>query len=409
MKRFINFGVAGTAIHRRSYVPAILLVFCSLTITTAVSAAELVENGGFENPIVDQNPDPDQNLGWATYYGENLPLSAQGDCPSDNAFEHCNDDVRVPGWTVFWTDLLLEEGHELVPGRLEIQNNTIVSLPPAKSGEQKAELDSHHRVGSDDNNVTILQFLPTCPRSTYTLSYWWKSRTTMENDNDVRVVIGDSIVRVHTLNTEWQKEEYNFISGDSYETGLAFASIGDKTTHGMFLDDVSVTGKLGGGIEACPEPGPVPDPEPICEDGKPKVLTLLYDGNAFSQHSQDSNEVIITDPPEDDDGHVLPYPNPALIKVYDHKKKNAGSLGSFSVQRGELFSVRGEHNRIPPRLKFEIIDPDTDKIFQTVQFHTSCSQPLDALDEFGGITVWSIEEVEVTEVNKITPIKDNNL
>ncbi len=401
MKRFINFGVAGTAIHRRSYVPAILLVFCSLTLAMAASAAdELVENGSFEEPVVPHEK------GWTTYYGQN----GAGECEANGEVE-CNDGVLVPGWYVFWTDLLLEEGHELVPGRLEIQNNTIPDVPNAKSGEQKAELDSHHRLSSDDNNVTILQFLPTCPRSTYTLSYWWKSRTILENDNDVRVVIGDSIVRIHTMNTDWEKEEYNFVSDDSFETGLAFASIGSNTTHGMFLDDVSVTGRLGGSIDACPEPGPVPDPEPICEDGKPKVLTLLYDGNAFSQHSQDSNEVIITDPPVDEStGKVMPYPIEALIKVYDHKKKNATLLNSFTVKQGELFSVKGEHNRIPPRLKFEIIDPDTNEIFQTIQFHTSCSQPLDALDEFGGITVWSIEEVEVTTVvSKITPVIYNRL
>jgi len=182
----------------------------------------------------------------------------------------------------------------------------------------------------------------------------------------------------------------------------------------MFLDSVSVSGRLGGSIEDCPEPGPVPDPDPgaICDDGKPKLLTLLYNGDAFTLHSQDSNEVIITDPPLDSGGHVMPFPNPALIKVYDHKKKNADLLGSFNVERGEFFSVSGKHNRIPPRLKFEIIDQDTKEVFQTVQFHTSCSQTLESLDEFGGITVWSIEEVEegpTTVVSKITPVVDNRL
>jgi len=400
MKRLINIGIAGTAIHRRYFVPAILLVFCSLTLAATASADELVVNGGFEAPVVPHEK------GWTTYYGQN----GAGECVANGEAE-CNDGTLVPGWDVFWTDLLVELDI-LVPGRLEIQNNTVDDLPNAKTGEQKAELDSHHRLDSDDNNVTILQFLPTCPRSPYTLTYAWKSRTTLESDNDVRVVVGDSIVRVHTINDAWVVEEYNFVSDDSFETGLAFASIGTNTTHGMFLDDVSVTGRLGGSIEACPEPGPVPDPDPgiICEDGKPKLLTLLYNGDAFSQHSQDSNEVIITDPPLDSGGHVMPFPNPALIKVYDHKKKNAALLNSFTVQRGEFFSVSGKHNRIPPRLKFEIIDPDTDEVFQTVQFHTSCSQPLDALDEFGGITVWSIEEIEgTTEVSKITPVVDNRL
>jgi hypothetical protein len=401
MKRLIKFGVAGMAIHRRNFMPAILLALCSLTLATAATAAELVTNGGFEEPIVDPNPEADPNLGWATYYGENLPLNAPDDCPLDNSFKHCNDDVRVPGWKVFWTDLALEL-QILEPGRLEIQNNTVTGVTKAKSGEQKAELDSHHRMTSDDNNATIVQFLPTCPRSAYTLTYAWKSRTTLPNDNDVRVVVRDSTVRIHTLNTDWEEEEYNFVSDDSYETGIAFASIGDSTTQGGFLDDVSVTGRLGGNAEACDDP----EPGLICELGKPQVLTLLYDGNEFSQHNQNSNEVIITDPPVDSEGKAIPYPNPALIKVYGHKKKSPVQLNSFSLEWGETFDVSGPHNRIPPRLKFEIIDPDTDEVFQTVQFHTSCSQPLEALDEFGGITVWG---AKINEVNKTTPAFDNNL
>jgi flagellar hook protein FlgE len=392
MKRLIKFGVAGTVIHRRNFMPAILLALGSLTLAMSVSATELVENGGFEEPVVPHLK------GWTTYYGQN----GEGECEANGELE-CNDGTLVPGWTVFWTDLVLDL-QVLEPGRLEIQNNTVIGTPNAKSGEQKAELDSHHRAASDDNNATILQFLPTCPRSAYTLTYAWKSRTEMPHDNDIRVVVRDSIVRTHTRNTDWEEEEFNFVSDSSFETGLAFASIGDSTTKGGFLDDVSVTGKLGGSAEVCDSNND--DPTPICDDGKPQVLTLLYDGNEFSQHNQDSNEVIISDPPVDSDGKALPFPNPALIKVYDHKTKSTEPLNSFTLDWGETFDVKGPHNRIPPRLRFEIIDPDTDEVFQTVQFHTSCSQPLEALDEFGGITVWS---AKINEVNKTTPAFDNNL
>jgi len=388
MKRLINFGVAGKAIHRRRFVPAILLVCISLTLTTAVSAAELVINGSFEKPVVDTN------LGWATYYGENKPLSEPGDCPTgvDDAPANCNDDDRVPGWSVFWTDDLIEY-EQLNPGRLEIQTGTTGGWPAYNGTAQKAELDSHHRVGDDNTNVTIAQFLPTCPLTAYTLSYAWKSRTDISGDNDTRVVVGSKRVNMHAQNDDWQKETVHFISDNADGTLLLFGSIGDETTTGMFLDEVSVDGPDGSDIGNCPLD---------CTD-KPLAITLRYDGDDDSNHNQPENEVIIS--PE---FVVGTFPDPATIKVYGHNKKKPDPLGVFEVVIGDFFTVSGPRKRIPPRLTFEIYNEEGGLV-QTVTFHTSCSQPLDALDEFGGITVWSIEEVEVTEVNKITPTKDNNL
>jgi len=375
MRHFTTFGVAGMAVHRRLLLPVFLLVSSTFIYSTAAFAAELVINGGFEEPVVSNDDHP---KGWTTFYGQN----GEGECEA-NGEPECNDGILVPSWDVFWTDLLIDQ-QELKPGRLEIQNNTVIGVPNAKSGEQKAELDTHHRMESDDNNATIFQALPTCPRSAYTLTYAWTSRTTIEHDNDIRIVVDDYVVSIHTMNTGWEEEEFNFVSNDFYETALAFASIGDSTTKGGFVDDISVSGKSSINIADCD----YDDPSPICDAGKPKILTLLYDGNEYSQHNQVSNEVIITKPPLDADGETMPFPNPALIRVYGHKKKSPELLNSFTLAWGETFDVSGPRNRIPPRLRFEIIDPKTDEIFQTVQFHTSCSQPLEALDEFGGITVW---------------------
>jgi hypothetical protein len=376
----ITRGVAGKAIYRRSFVPATLLVLCIFSYSSVIFAEELVVNGGFEEPVVPHEK------GWATYYGQN----GAGKC-EENGEEECNEGVLVPGWEVFWTDLIV--GPQILePGRLELQNNSVPDLPDAKSGEQKAELDSHHRAASDDNNATILQFIPTCPRSAYTLTYAWRSRTEILNDNDIRVIVKDSIVREHTINAEWDIEEVNFVSDDLCETPIAFASIGDNTTFGGFVDDISVTGPACRTTASCENRA---EPTSICEDGKPKSLTLLYDGNAFTQHGQDSNEVIITEPTGE-------FPNPALVRVYGHKKKSPELLLTKTLAWGETFDVVGPHNRIPPRLKFEIINPENDEIIQTVQFHTSCSQPLAALDEFGGITVWA---ADVIADSKITPEK----
>jgi len=383
MKRSINFGVAGKAIHRRSFVPAILLVFFSLTLTTAVSAAELVVNGGFEDPIVDTG------LGWTTYYGENQPLSEPGDCPTgvDDSPDKCNDDDRVPGWSVFWTDDLIEH-EQLSPGRLEIQTGMTGGWPGYNGSAQKAELDSHHRVGDDNTNVTIAQRLPTCPLTAYTLSYAWKSRTDVSGDNDARVVVGSKRVNMHGQNDDWQKETVHFISDKEDGTLLLFGSIGTESTHGMFLDEVSVDGPDGSEPEDCP-------PVLMDCDNKPLNITLRYDCDNYSKHSQSGNEVIISPDPV-----VGTFPDPATIKVYGHKKKNAKLLKTYTdVAIGGFFTVEGPRKRIPPRLTFEIYNAEGGLV-QTVTFHTSCSQPLDAGDEFGAITVWS----SVTgEVNKITP------
>jgi len=320
-------------------------------------------------------------LGWTTYYGENYPLSEDSDCDifdptgSHWAYSNCNDDERVPGWSVFWTDDYLV-GRQLNPGRLEILTGGAGGTT-ALEGVQKAELDSHHRVDENgdrvtNNNVTIAQFIPTCPLADYTLSYAWKSRTDEPNDNTVHVYIDTNEMATHNANSDWKKKTFSFTSGNSGQTLILFGSIGIESTFGMFLDDVSVTPD-GDDLENC---------GPICGD-KPKKLTLRYDGADNDNHSQSGNEVMITDP-------VGAFPDVATIKVYGHKKKNPEHLGTFDRVKGEFFTVSGPRNRIPPRLTFEIynLGGEGDPI-QTVTFHTSCSQILEAGDQFGAITVWS--------------------
>jgi hypothetical protein len=359
MKSFTIYRVAGRAVRRNKFTQAFLLILLTSTLVTGASAAQLVVNGGFEDPVV-TNPD-----GWSTYYGQNF----LGTC-LEPPEEQCNGGTLVPGWSVEWSD----DGSD---GRLEIQRGFIAGVWPHR-GDQKAELDSHHRLGVEPNhNVTIFQTLQTCERSAYTMNYAWKSRTMIPGDNDVDVLIDGATVRGHMINSDWEMETINFVSGDTGETTIEFASLGDATTLGMFLDSVSVTGMDGS------EPSNCGDPQEICADGKPRTLTLLYDGNDFTDHSQVSNEVII------EPAFVASFPNPAYIKVYGHKKKNPQMLGAYTLDIGQTFDVSGPRNRIPPRLKFEIWDSENGgTLIQTVQFHTSCSQTLDTLDEFGAITVW---------------------
>ena len=362
MKRFNAKSVAGKAVLNTLLTSALLLFLSAFTLTTAVSAADLVVNGGFEEPVVDTD------LGWATYYGENF--SGVPDC--NPLYIRCIDDVLVPGWSVFWTDDIINY-EQLNPGRLEIQSGDIGGNTAYNGSLQKAELDSHHRPGNRNTNVTIAQKLPTCPLTAYTLNYAWKSRTEIAKDNDVRVVIDSTLVNMHAQNLAWEEETVHFISNNSNETLLLFGSVGTESTNGMFLDEVSVTGPDGSDMENC---------SLVCDD-KPMELTLRYDGDYISNHNQSGNEVIIS--PEDGPS----FPADATIMVYGHNKKKPKHLGTFEVAIGGFFSVSGPQKRIPPRLTFEIYPSGSDKLVQTVTFHTSCSQPLDAGDEFGAITVWS--------------------
>lgn len=369
MKRINATRIAGKAVLDTLLTSALFLALTAFTLTTAASAAELIVNGGFEEPVVDLE------LDWSTYYGMNQPLGAPDDCPVNNpslpSDAKCNDDVRVPGWDVFWTDDIINN-LQLSPGRLEIQTGMIHETP-AHSGLQKAELDSHHRNnGNENTNATITQYLPTCPLEDYTLTYAWKSRTETPGDNDTRVIIDDTQVNVHTQNSDWQTETVNFTSDNSGETLILFGSIGSSTTTGMFLDDVSVTG---------------PDCSLVCDE-KPYDITLRYDGDDDTHHDQSGSEVIIYPKV------VYPFPNTATIKVFSHNKRKPRLLDTFeNVDIGDLFSVSNTKSnwRIPPRLVFQIFDPDKDESLpvQTVMFHTSCSQPLNGGDEFGAITVWN--------------------
>lgn len=368
MKLYTLESVTGGVTLRFRIVSVLSLILSTSIIMSAAIAAELVINGGFEEPVVDPT------LRWTTFYGENQPLGMPGDCPASGIdHEKCNDDVRIPGWSVYWTDEYTNY-QQISSGRLEIQSGTIDGICACDGSLQKAELDSHHRQGSDNNNTTIAQLLPTCPRTGYKLSYGWKSRTTDSGDNDARVVVGDTLVNMHAQNLDWTMEEVLFVTDDSYETLLMFGSVGTENTLGMYLDDVRVTGPDGSEEEPCTL---------VCDD-KPMELTLMYDGDDDSMHQQTGSEVIIY--PETVDS----YPTDAVIKVFGHNKKKPKLLDTFDVTIGDTFSVSGPHKRIPPRLVFMIYHPsDLENAVQTITFHTSCSQPMDAGDEFGAITVWS--------------------
>lgn len=116
----------------------------------------------------------------------------------------------------------------------------------------------------------------------------------------------------------------------------------------------------------------------VCEPDKPTKLTVQYDADSDSSHSQSGNEVII-DPPD------AVFPDSVYIEVYGHINNLLATHSN--VAPGYVFDVEGPRRRIPPRLQFRIYTAPGGNLIQTVQFHSSCSQPLETGDEFGAITI----------------------
>lgn len=345
---------------------AILVASASLLSAQGAVATELVVNGSFEEPVVTYEQ------GWMSYYGEN----DDGGCESRGE-EVCPDET-IPGWEIYWRDSVLAGDPQ--PGRLELQHGFLAGTSAAE-GDQKAELDSHYRQGSEDNNVVIVQSLDTCPGSPYTLRYSWKSRTDEPGDNDTLVLIDDELLFTLTAYMPtWTEEEYNFFANDSGVSGVGFTSVGTSTLLGMFIDDVSVTGADGSDPESC-QPPPA-----VCGD-KPTALTLLYDAdlNGVDKFTQDPDEVSIASFYDTQVG----LPHYVRIRVYDHFRKASRRTMLFNelVSIGEIFEVGGLRKKIPPRLFIDIETPKGE-LLQSVEFHTSCSQPLNVGDEFGGIAIW---------------------
>ena len=386
MKRFNVSGGARKAVRHFKFVPVFLLVLITSMFTVVASAAELVVNGGFEEPDLSTFAKGTRafDKGWTTFYGQNFT----GTCTVE-----CNGGTLIPGWSVVWTDTLGDPVP--TPGRIEIQGNQLTKIwpgiAPAKGGTQKAELDTHDRVVGriGDNNVTIFQELETCPNTAYTLTYDWKSRIALVDDNDIRVLVGNTEVRAHSLTDTWVLETVNFVTDGTSSTGIAFVSFGTGSTFGMSLDSVSV---IGPAISDCPTPSCIDGSDdgesgaeclcPAEGGGRLTELTLIYDGDDRTAHNQ-LDATVVPDP--------VPggLPATAYIKVTGKEGSGISEFSSGTVRIGDTFSFSTPQNNA---VVVEIFDPaiglaDED-VVQTITFHTSCSHPLERKDTFGGITIW---------------------
>ncbi len=207
----------------------LLSVMMGLILAVNANATKIVGNGGFE--ILDGS------IGLRGFTLEELQL---------------ND-----GWDVFsalpggWFAGSGESG-------IEVQSNTMVH---AHRGNHYVELDSHGNWGG--NNSSMTQILQLDTPGMYTLSFWYRARTSIEGSNGIEYSIaGESGVLDENRADApgWLMRSLLFDITIPGEYPLVFRAVGPDDSLGGFLDDVSVeftSSFLKSGAKA-----PVPTPEP---------------------------------------------------------------------------------------------------------------------------------------------------
>lgn len=199
-----------------------LVAMSFVAIKPAKAVVNLVNNGGFEEPIVGA---PEM---WDIFLTPD-----------------------VPGWTIEW---MPGSGGGYDP-MLELHRGVNGWLP--QEGNQYAELDTDWDgpgggINGEPASVRIYQDIATQAGCTYNLSFWFSPRPgTPESDNSLWVywegeekegmsLPGDS-------QTNWQEHSMSVVATDT-SSRLAFEDHGTANSLGTFLDNVSVE------LVSCPPP-----------------------------------------------------------------------------------------------------------------------------------------------------------
>lgn len=179
------------------------LAIAALALAPLAAQANLIINGGFEDPI--------RSTGSWGVYGS------------------------ITGWTTTFG-----------PG-IEIQNN-VAGAP--YQGSQHVELDSH-------NNSGMAQTVATTAGAQYLLSFAYSPRPNVaDTSNGIQLwidnVLRDSFTATGGTATSWSIRNYT-ITGDG-STAIEFRAVGTSDSLGGYLDDVRLV-VAEQGASAAPEPG----------------------------------------------------------------------------------------------------------------------------------------------------------
>ncbi|MBI1895880.1 MAG: hypothetical protein HYZ57_03015 [Acidobacteria bacterium] len=188
----------------------ILLVLAAVALPAMPARADLVVNGGFEDPLVIFG-------GWQEF-------------------------PAINGWARAFGD------------NFEIQGSAVGS---PYAGGQHLELDADSENGEANKNTGIYQDLTTIPGAVYTLRFAWSPRPGW-GESSMDVYWGGNFVGNLSANglaladTNWQVQAYLLPATNSI-TRLQFNAAGISDGKGEYLDAVSVDEQLS--EEVVPEPG----------------------------------------------------------------------------------------------------------------------------------------------------------
>ena len=122
----------------------------------------------------------------------------------------------------------------------------------------------------------------------------------------------------------------------------------------------------------------------LCDEGRPRVLTMLYTGQScdFSNHSQSADKAICSGDPD----------GASLVNIVVSDKKNpddpkAKTWFDGTVELGTTFDINAGNagaTKLGPNTCVLIYDL-AGNLLQNLEFHSSCSQPLNVGDQFGSL------------------------
>jgi hypothetical protein len=152
----------------------------------------------------------------------------------------------------------------------------------------------------------------------------------------------------------------------------------------IVLDGASRNGGLLCPAEGSQDPEDPGTDDDYCGDGKPALLRMVYTGEgcAASNHAQDSKKATCEGDPAGADV--------VWIVATDKEDPNHDKARIFfegAVALGEVFDIDGVSaglTRLRGDMRVFVYDTDG-HLLQQVKFHTSCSQPLRAGDQFGSL------------------------
>jgi len=178
----------------------------------------------------------------------------------------------------------------------------------------------------------------------------------------------------------------------------------------VFGDFLVVSGHSRNGGMLCPvdgsgggDPDEEDDDADFCDLGKPAALELLYTGDtcAASSHAQDGDSV-------ECEGR-LNGQDEVFIIVSDknnpfHRRARWWFAGDVSI--GEEFTVDAASagaNRLKGNTYVFIYDRN-DSLIQSVEFHTSCSEPLQPGDQFGAVQLVGFSSEDKATADLVEPL-----